>query len=209
MTDTIRAYHWVGKKLRDGRPVPRDGAWLTHSGPVDMCHSGLHASRHPFDALQYAPGHVLCLVECEGVVSEAPDKLVCRRRRILRRRDMTGYLRWFARSQALSVVHLWDAPDVVLDWLMSGDETLRDAACAAVRAAARAAAANSAWAAAWDAAWDAVRAAAWDAAWDAAWAAVWAAVRAAAWDAARDAAWAAARAATRAEFASLVTEAGL
>ena len=52
----IRAYHFVGDELRDGRPVPPVGEWLVHDGPVKMCESGLHASRHPFDALMYAPG---------------------------------------------------------------------------------------------------------------------------------------------------------
>jgi hypothetical protein len=39
-------------------------------------------------------------------------------------------LRYFARIQALSVVHLWTEcpPDVVLDFLMTGDESLRAAA---------------------------------------------------------------------------------
>jgi hypothetical protein len=209
---SVMAWHFVGDRLRDGRPVPKDGGWLTHKGPVVMCGSGLHASVHPFDALTYAPGAVLCRVECEGDVVLGDDKLVCRRRRIVARMDATELLRYFARMQALSVIHLWttDPPDVVLDYLMTGDETIR----AAVRAAA--------WDAARDAARDAVRAAAWDAARDAAWdaaraavrAAARAAVRAAAWDAAwaaardaaRDAVRAAAWDAARADFASLVAE---
>lgn len=132
MTDIIRAWHFVGTHLRDGRPVPEDGVWLEHEGRLELCASGLHASRHPFDALTYAPGPILCLVECEGDVVEDKDKLVCRRRRIVARRDATEGLRYFARMQALSVVHLWDAPDVVLDFLMTGESR------AAARAAARA-----------------------------------------------------------------------
>jgi hypothetical protein len=66
-------------------------------------------------------------------------------------------LRYFARTQAMSVAHLWDAPDVVAEFLMTGDESIRAAARDAARAAARAAA----WAAARDAARDAARAAAW------------------------------------------------
>jgi len=100
--------------------------------------------------------------------------------------------------QALSVVHLWDAPDVVLDYLMTGDKSIRDAAWAAARIAARDAARYAAWAAARVAARDAARYAA------------WAAARAAAWDAARYAAWAAAWAAARAaagrEFDALIYE---
>ena len=155
----IRAWHFIGDTLRDGRPVPQDGVWLEHDGPLVICQSGLHASLDPFDALQYAPGPILCLVECDGDIQHQPDKLVCRRRRIVARRDATEGLRYFARMQALSVAHLWEPPDVVLDYLMTGDE--------AIRAAARAAALDAAWAAALDAALDAARAAAWAAALDA------------------------------------------
>jgi len=150
----MRAYHFVGETLRDGRPVPKDGEWLVHEGEVEMCESGLHASKHPFDALQYAPGETLCLVEVEDVVGRGDDKLVCRRRKIVARFDATELLRSFARKQALKVIHLWDAPDVVRRYLQTGDEELRVAAWAAASAAAR----DAAWAAAWDAAWAAASA---------------------------------------------------
>ena len=49
---------------------------------------------------------------------------------------MTETLRYFARMQALSVIHLYDdPPDVVLDYLMTGDESIRHAAWDAARAA--------------------------------------------------------------------------
>jgi hypothetical protein len=194
---TIRAWHFVGDTLRDGRPVPPDGVKLTHDGPVIPCQSGLHASVHPFDALQYAPGPTLCLVECGGTIVEhgnPVDKIACSDRTIIVRMDATDMLRHFARQQALSVVHLWDAPQIVLDYLM-GDDAARDAAWAAARDAARVAARAAARAAARDAARDAAWAAARGAAWAAAWAAATAAATAAAWAAATDAdaAWAAAR----------------
>ncbi|OFW58462.1 MAG: hypothetical protein A2133_00850 [Actinobacteria bacterium RBG_16_64_13] len=143
----MRAYHFVGATLRDGREIPEDGEWLEHESLVAMCESGLHASRHPFDALQYAPGATLCLVDVEGVVEDQDDKLVARRRRIVRRVDATALLREFARWCVLQVIHLRDAPAVVREYLETGREDLRTAA----------------WAAAWDAAWDAAWAAAWDA----------------------------------------------
>ena len=173
----IRAWHFVGDTLRDGRPVPQDGKWLVHQGPLVICQSGLHASLDPFDALQYAPGPILCLVECDGDIHHQRDKLVCRRRRIVARRDATEGLRYFARMQALSVAHLWEPPDVVLDYLMTGDEVNRDAALSAAWAAALSAAWSAAWSAARDAALDAARAVAWSA--------VRAAARAAALDAVR------------------------
>jgi hypothetical protein len=181
---TVQGWHFVNGTLRDGRPIPADGEVLRYTGPLVMCESGLHASKEPFDALQYAPGPTLCLVNCAGEIVEGDDKLICTERTIIARMDATDLLRYFARMQALSVIHLWDTEpqDVVLDFLMTGDESLRAAAGAAARAAA--------WAAAWAAAGDAA----------------WAAARAAAGAAARAAAWAAAGAAARKDFNGLVRE---
>ena len=161
MTETIKAWHFVGNTLRDGRPVPKDGVWLRHGGQIRICASGLHASLRPWDALRHAPGSVLCYVECRGDVQQQPDKLVCRERRIIMRADVTETLRYFARMQALSVVHLWasEPPDVVLDYLRTGDESLRiaaqDASWVTSRNPARAAASAAARAAAGAAAGDA------------------------------------------------------
>src|ERR1019366_6128354 len=165
-------YHFTGTKLRDGRPVPAIGEWLTHEGKVQMCESGLHASADPFDALQYAPGALLHKVVLKSIVEKQDDKVVARSRKIIATINVTELLRKFARLQALGVIHLWDAPTVVKEYLTTGDENLRAAA----------------WAAAEDAARDVAGAAARDAARDAAWAAAWAAALDAAWVAARDAA---------------------
>jgi hypothetical protein len=197
MSKTVLAWHFVNDRLRDGRPIPADGVELRHDGPVGMCRSGLHASRSVRDALGYAPGATLCRVEMREVVDEDDDKLVARSRTILWRIDAEPVLRQFARDCALEVLHLWDAPDVVVEYLLTGDESLRDAAWAAARDAAWDAARDAAWAAARAAAGDAARDAAWAAARDAAWDAAWAAARDAAWAAARDAAWDAAWAAAR------------
>ena len=116
-----------------GRPGALDGKWLVHTGRVVMCESGLHASRRPWHALQYAPGAILCRVECDSIVAEHTDKLVCWRRKIIERIDVTETLRYFARMQAVSVVHLWDPREVVLDYLMTGDTSLRAAANAAAK----------------------------------------------------------------------------
>ena len=144
----IRAYHFVGSTLRDGRPVPPDGVWLEHDGPLVLCQSGLHASEHPLDALTYAPGTTLCRVDLDGEIIRDSDKLVARRRQIVARIDATVVLRDFACACARDVLPLWDAPAIVRQYLETGDETIRDAAR------------DAAWAAAWtarDAAWVAQR----------------------------------------------------
>jgi hypothetical protein len=193
----VSAWHFAAKTLRDGRPLPADGVWLTHDGPeVIMCETGLHASRRVIDALQYAPGSTVCRVSCRRIVGEHKnDKLVCWERRIdWRIENADEALRSFARKAALSVIHLWDAPAIVKQYLETGDEGIRDAAMDAAWAAARDAAMDAAWDAAWAAAWDAARDAA------------WAAARDAAWDAARDAARAAAWAAKITEFNAVLEQ---
>ena len=190
------AWHFVGEKLRDGSALPKDGEWLIHTGPLIMCQSGLHAGLHPLDALTYAPGPTLCYVELAGNIIQRNDKVAASQRRIIARTDATLLLRNFAKACALDVIHLWKAPQVVIDFL-HGEESLRKAARTAAWDA-QEAAQIAAWAAQRDAeAWALPAAAAWvtqDAAQTAAWAA-----QDAAWDAAREAKWTAvaARAAPR------------
>ena len=190
----IGAWHWVVKgkdgklKLRDGRHIPAVGVPLVHEGEVEMCESGLHASRRVIDALGYIPdgATVLCRVRCEDVVEEQDDKLVCRKRTVLWFHDCEKVLHEAAcrfAEHALTIAGIkgdgnnasWNAIRAKRLWL-KGEATdaelkaawdaatyaARESVSAAARVAVRAAA-RAAGAAARDAAW----AAAWDAAWDA------------------------------------------
>ena len=174
-------YHFTGATLRDGKPIPAIGKWLTFEGTPIPCKCGLHASLDPFDALQYARGNMLHQVYLSGtIVSHGSpiNKFSAQKRKIVATiDDAEPILRLFARRVALDVIHLWDAPPIVKDYLETGDESKRTAAAAA--------AGDAAWAAARDAAWDAAGTAAWAAARAAAWAAAWAAARAASWAAKR------------------------
>jgi hypothetical protein len=159
------------------------GETLTVVGEPELCRRGLHASARLWDALGYAEGDrlALCRVRLGGTVVEGDDKSAATERTVLAMltpQETDKLLRDFARWCALQVVHLWGAPDVVRQYLETGDESLRDAAKVA------------AWAAARDAAWASAR----DAARDAAWSSTRDAARDAAWSSTRDAA----RAATRA-----------
>lgn len=89
--------------MRDGRAVPADGEWLEHRDGIVLCERGLHASRHPFDALTYAPGSVLCRVECAGDIVEGHDKLVSSRRRIVARMDATDLLFYAAVHECFGI----------------------------------------------------------------------------------------------------------
>jgi len=115
----MNAYHFVAETLRDGRPIPPIAEWLVHEGEIEICKSGLHFSLHPFDAFSFSPSEAkyLCLVEVEDVVETESDKGVCRRRKIITRIECEELLRSFARWCALQVIHLWDAPPVVREWV--------------------------------------------------------------------------------------------
>ena len=132
----MRAWNFVGKELSDGRPIPPDGKWLAHNGNLVMNERGYHASRYLIDALQYASGSTICHVEVSGVItgtlSEIGSKLVAEKGRILWRVDGEAVLRAFARWCALQVIGKWHAPDVVIEWLTTGNEKIRSTAQAAV-----------------------------------------------------------------------------
>jgi hypothetical protein len=185
---TILAWHFIGTDrlmAHTGTPIVA-GETYRVDGPVILCEHGLHASERIIDALYFAPGPIVCRVAMSGEIVTGDNKCAATKRRVIWMDDATDILRAFARQCAMDVAHLWDMPDVVRQYLTTGDESRRDAA----------------WAAAKDAAW----AAAWAAARDAAWAAAWSAARAAAWAAAWDAAWAAARDAARDEINSVFEE---
>jgi hypothetical protein len=127
----------------DGRPIVL-GEKLSVKGKLVLCRNALHGSFDPFDALQYAPGSVLHRVLFSGPRIEDGDKVGSRSRTVLASRDATATLRLYARRQALSVIHLWDPPAVVREYLETGDETKREASAWAPWDTAREA---SAWAA--------------------------------------------------------------
>ena len=196
----VLAYHFVGEKLRDGTPIPANGRWISRKD-ISICNYGLHASLHPFDALQYAPGGTLCLVEMGGKIEYGDDKLVAQKRKIVARFDATKLLYDQARKSALSVIGNWKTPvpQVVIDYLNTGRADLRSAARyaaeSATRSAARYTAMYAARYAAESATWSATESAAEFAAWSAAESATWSATESAARSAAWSAAWSAARSA--------------
>jgi len=206
---TFYAWHFTGDKLRNGSPLPEVGKWEHFSGKLELCKSGLHWSRDPFDALQHAPGATLRRVEIKGDFLEQEDKGCSHYRRTVYQFDATDLLRYFARVQALSVIHLYPngTDDVVFNYLMTGDESLRNAARSAAesaaRYAARAAAQSAAWSAARSAAESAAQSAARSAAESAAWSAAGSASRSPAGPA-WSAAWSAADSAARKNFSKLI-----
>ena len=198
MSDTLRVWHFAASTLRDGRPLPKRGDILIHTGPVVPCKQGLHGSVRALDALNYAPGPWVSRPELRGtIVPHSTDKHAASERHYLTDYvDATRVLYEFACWCATQALDREEAAGRKVDprsragiatklaWL-DGNATnaeltaARDAAWDAARTtaltAARSAALNAAWSAAWTTSWDA--------AWDAALTATWPAKRTATWNA--------------------------
>ena len=134
---------WFGttdKKLAngDGRLI-RIGRTHKVKKKIIPCEYGLHLSKWIIDALRYAPGPVIYKVQGSGIIvphGNPIDKYACSERTYLAGgKDISEALRKFARLCALDVIHLWEAPNIVVEYLKTGDEKLKDAAGAAAWAA--------------------------------------------------------------------------
>jgi len=163
----MKAYYFGTKnrQLRygDNRHIMID---RTHKvdGPPILCEHGLHGSIKAMDALRYAPGPILYEVELSGQLDIGDDKIAATERKYLRSFDATDLLREFARRQAMinitKIKPYCSAEDydLIVEWLETGNEEIREAAEVAAWSAAWSA--WSAWSAANDAAAEAARSAA-------------------------------------------------
>ena len=169
MGEVITAWHFLAedKALRyhDARVVEVGKTYsLPDDRDTELCKSGMHASIRAIDALEYAPGPIVCRVEVWGDLLEGVDKLVGRHRKVLAMADATRTLHEFAVAQArgaLEVAGITDercfaALEAKTLWL---DGKITDDDLARARDAAR----DAAWVAGSAAAWDATRDAARDA----------------------------------------------
>lgn len=119
-------WHFVGDKLRDGRPVPPDGQLLVHVGKLRKYRAGLHACERVRDALSFAAGLTLCRVELSGQMKRHKDVVVATERRILWRIDAERILTDFAKRCAWSIrSELPDQLPVVRDFFASNDPLKR------------------------------------------------------------------------------------
>ena len=201
MTTKRQAWHFLYNDWRTGydKLLVKIGEKLVYSGQMPPIPEfrGLHASERLIDALQHANGSIVTFVECEGTVVDSypgDTKFVCTERTALWGYDATDELRLFSRLVAKeAIVKFFDEekfgkmPQVVLEWLESGNDELRNAA----RSAAESAAESTAWSAAGSAAYSAAYSAAESAAWSAARSATNSAAYSAAWSATNSAAWSA------------------
>jgi len=205
MNTEIEAWHFLPSDRRlmyEPHTFVYPGVTLKTEQPPVLCECGFHASRRLIDALYYAPGPMLCRVKIGGKIIEDYDKLVGTERTVLWMANADEMLFQFAQFQALSIIDKWDAPEVVKQFLKTGNPLLRSAAWSAASSAIE----STAWSAAWNAARSAARSAAritaWSAADSAAWSAAWSAAESAASSAIKSAAWSAAWNAARSAASS-------
>lgn len=151
----MKAFYFATKerKLRynDNRQIIV-GETHTVEGELELCKNGLHASTRLIDALSYAPGPILYLVDVKDYVI-GDDKLAAMERTYFAEFDATTTLQHFARRQALINIELikpyadQGQYDLIILFLKTGDIKLAAKAARAARAVASTAARVAAWAA--------------------------------------------------------------
>jgi len=151
MSKPIKAWHFVAKDKRlgygDNRLV-ETGKTYSVDNPegIELCRYGMHASLCALDALDYAPGPIICRVELSGRIIHGDDKLVAEHRKVLWMADASKSLYKFACNEAYATLwvtqckdqQLWDAIQAKHDWLngkISSRELSAAAKCAALSAA--------------------------------------------------------------------------
>ena len=183
----IRATKKLG--YGDNRLVRRGTLVYRGDEPIELCERGLHASRRALDAVNYAPGPIVCRVRLDGEIKEGDDKMVATRRTVLWLADATDLLFEFS---------CWVAEAALIGQITQGFAVHPDSYAALVARrkfqrgeiaqAELSAAESAAESAAWSAAESAARSAARSAAESAARSAARSAAESAAWSAARSAA---------------------
>ena len=121
------------------------GETLVYPGEPELCMTGLHASKRIIDALNYAPGPVLCVVELGGKIIHGDDKAVAQERTVSWMQDISPTLHEFACQVAEEALEKhgvtdersWKAIEVKRLWLKgkASDKELKAAWDAAYAAA--------------------------------------------------------------------------
>lgn len=105
MVDNMKAWHFLNNERKLGYsdnhtievgqtysckfPYTYDG--ITYPKPT-LCKAGMHASIKVIDALNYAPGSIITLVEVSGDVQIGEDKITGKHRKVIRIADATNVL---------------------------------------------------------------------------------------------------------------------
>jgi len=163
----MKAWYFAdnNRKLRygDNRPIVIGETHTVDCNPI-LCKQGLHGSVSIMDALSYAPGPVLYLVDINGDIDVGEDKICGSSRTYLMGFDASDMLfeaaRMFALVNIENIKPYTNKYDLIVEYLKTGNSDLRSAA----ESAARSAAISAAWSAAESAAWSTAESTAWSAA---------------------------------------------
>jgi len=162
MSNTKRWIGWHfmpenGRTAHGHNKLVKVGQTLRITGELCLDKHGLHASKRAIDALDNAPGSIICRVELIGERLDAKDKSCALQRKVLAMADATETLHRFAcwcAEQALKAERKagrepakesWEAIKIKIKWL---DGKATDDQLAAARSAAWSAARSAAWSAA-------------------------------------------------------------
>ena len=107
----MTAYHFLRSDMTtaSGNEPPWTVGETRHiAGTPVMCERGYHSSPTWFDALQYAPGPIACIVEVGGTILTDTDKQVSTERTLVDCRDAAKVLRLFACDCAEHVLHIYE-----------------------------------------------------------------------------------------------------
>ena len=130
--ETIEAWHFLpnDRRLRWGS---REFVYPGHTISVDcvpkLCEQGLHASTSIINALEYAPGSVLCRVVVGGSVVHGSDKIAGTTRTALWIADAAPLLRSFACLLLIAAQVIHRAVNVGKTLCLAPDRLITDLAC--------------------------------------------------------------------------------
>ena len=113
---TIKGWHFVANDRKlgygDGRLVEVGKTYtVPNDRELELCEYGLHASKRLIDALQYAPGNIICRVGLAAPIVHGDDKMVAYSRKVLTVIDGERLLHEFACQCAEYALSFLKEPD--------------------------------------------------------------------------------------------------
>lgn len=161
----MKVFHFLKNDMTSNsgnEPAWTIGEERTYKGKIVICESGYHSSPSWYDALQYAPGNMACIVEISEPVDRQEYKYVPQTRKLVDCRNAEKVLRTWACDCAERALKRADVKDerswnaIKIARLYNEGKVTKEELDAA-KDAAVGAAVEAAWAAEWAAAWAAAR----------------------------------------------------
>lgn len=103
----MKAFHFLKEDMTAGsgnEPPWTVGEERECTGEIQLCVRGYHSSPTWFDALQYAPGNIACIVEVSEPIRKDGNKMVSHKRKLIDCRYAGRTLREFACDCAERVI---------------------------------------------------------------------------------------------------------